>query len=54
MAQNSTSILDDLDTQRAANQSPDIGDLLGSVLGGGGSGGTSGLGDVLGSIFGKG
>ena len=57
MAQNSTSILDDLDTQRAANQSPDIGDLLGSVLGGGGSGGsggTGGLGDVLGSIFGKG
>ncbi|HET7582999.1 MAG TPA: DUF937 domain-containing protein [Candidatus Limnocylindria bacterium] len=45
------------DTQRAANQSPDIGDLLGSVLGGGGSGGsggTGGLGDVLGSIFGKG
>ena len=44
------------DTQRAANQSPDIGDILGSVLGGGGQGqpgGSGGLGDVLGSIFGK-
>ena len=43
------------DTQRAANQSPDIGDLLGSVLGGGQgqSGSAGGLGDVLGSIFGK-
>jgi hypothetical protein len=44
------------DTQRAANQSPDLGDLLGSVLGGGQgqAGGSGGIGDVLGSIFGKG
>jgi hypothetical protein len=41
------------DTQRAANDSPDIGDLLGSVLGGGGSEGKGGIDDVLGSIFGK-
>jgi len=42
------------DTQRAANEQPDLGDLLGSVLGGGsGSGQGGGIGDVLGSIFGK-
>ena len=43
------------DTQRAATESPDIGDILGSVLGGGQgqAGGAGGLGDVLGSIFGK-
>ena len=42
------------DTQRAANDSPDIGDLLGSVLGGEQSGeGKGGIDDVLGSIFGK-
>jgi hypothetical protein len=42
------------DTQRAANESPDIGDLLGQVLGGGsGQGQSGGIGDVLGSIFGK-
>jgi hypothetical protein len=39
------------DTRRAA-ESPDIGDLLGSVLGGGQSG-QGGIGDVLGSILGK-
>lgn len=43
-----------VDTQRAAGESPDIGDLLGSVLGGGSGSQTSGgIGDVLGSIFGK-
>lgn len=42
------------DTRRAANDSPDIGDLLGSVLGGqGGEGGTGDIGDLLGSVFGK-
>jgi hypothetical protein len=42
------------DTKRAANDAPDLGDLLGSVLGGGsGQGSTGGIGDVLGSIFGK-
>ena len=42
------------DTQRAANEQPDLGDLLGSVLGGGsGSEKGGGLGDMLGSIFGK-
>ncbi len=42
------------DTRRAADDSPDIGDLLGSVLGGGKSGESGGgIGDVLGSIFGK-
>ena len=42
------------DTQRAANEQPDLGDLLGSVLGGGsGSAQGGGIGDVLGSIFGK-
>jgi hypothetical protein len=42
------------DTQRAANEQPDLGDLLGSVLGGGsGSDKGGGLGDMLGSIFGK-
>ncbi|HEX6129301.1 MAG TPA: DUF937 domain-containing protein [Candidatus Limnocylindria bacterium] len=42
------------DTQRAASEQPDLGDLLGSVLGGGsGSEQGGGLGDVLGSIFGK-
>ncbi|HET6746223.1 MAG TPA: DUF937 domain-containing protein [Candidatus Limnocylindria bacterium] len=41
------------DTQRAANDSPDIGDLLGSVLGGQSGEGKGGIGDVLGSIFGK-
>ncbi|HET7521383.1 MAG TPA: DUF937 domain-containing protein [Candidatus Limnocylindria bacterium] len=41
------------DTQRAANDSPDIGDLLGQVLGGGSGQAQGGLGDVLGSIFGK-
>ena len=42
------------DTRRAANESPDIGDLLGSVLGGqGGEGGTGDIGDVLGSVLGK-
>ena len=42
------------DTQRAANEQPDLGDLLGSVLGGGSrSGQGGGIGDVLGSIFGK-
>jgi hypothetical protein len=42
------------DTQRAAGDAPDLGDLLGSVLGGGGAGqGEGGIGDVLGSIFGK-
>ena len=43
-----------LDTPRAANKQPDLGDLLGSVLGGGsGSAQGGGIGDVLGSIFGK-
>lgn len=42
------------DTKRAADDSPDIGDLLGSVLGGGqGAEGKGGIGEVLGSIFGK-
>lgn len=42
------------DTQRAASEQPDLGDLLGSVLGGGsGAEQSGGLGDVLGSIFGK-
>ena len=42
------------DTRRAANDSPDIGDLLGSVLGGhGGEGSTGDIGDLLGSVFGK-
>ena len=41
------------DTQRAAGESPDIGDLLGSVLGGGQGAQAGGIGDVLGSIFGK-
>jgi hypothetical protein len=45
------------DTQRAANEQPDLGDLLGQVLGGGqgqGQGqGQGGIGDVIGSIFGK-
>jgi len=40
------------DTQRAADGSPDIGDLLGSVLGGGDGKQGGGLGDVLGSILG--
>jgi hypothetical protein len=40
------------DTRRAADESPDIGDLLGSVLGGKQSG-QGGIGDVLGSILGK-
>ena len=40
------------DTKRAADESPDIGDLLGSVLGGGQSG-KGGIGDVLGSILDK-
>ena len=39
------------DTRRAADESPDLGDLLGSVLGGGS--GQGGLGDVLGGILGK-
>ena len=42
------------DTRRAADEQPDLGDLLGSVLGGGsGSGQGGGIGDVLGSILGK-
>ena len=41
------------DTQRAAKDSPDIGDLLGSVLGGGSSGQAGGIDDLLGSILGK-
>jgi hypothetical protein len=42
------------DTRRAADEQPDLGDLLGSVLGGGSGGsGQGGLGDMLGSIFGK-
>ena len=42
------------DTRRAANDSPDIGDLLGSVLGGqGGEGSTGDIGDLLGSVLGK-
>jgi hypothetical protein len=43
------------ETKAAADESPDIGDLLGSVLGGGQSSGKSsgGIGDILGSIFGK-
>jgi hypothetical protein len=40
------------DTQRAADGSPDLGDLLGSVLGGGADGQQGGLGDLLGSILG--
>ncbi len=39
------------DTRRAADESPDLGDMLGSVLGGGS--GQGGLGDVLGGILGK-
>jgi hypothetical protein len=45
------------DTQRAANEQPDLGDLLGQVLGGGSSQGQGqgqgGIGDLIGSIFGK-
>lgn len=42
------------DTRRAVNDSPDIGDLLGSVLGGQRGEGTTGdIGDLLGSVFGK-
>ena len=41
------------DTQRAAANSPDIGDLLGSVLGGSSSGQGGGIDDLLGSILGK-
>jgi hypothetical protein len=42
------------DTKRAADEQPDLGDLLGSVLGGGsGQAQGGGIGDVLGSIFGK-
>ena len=45
------------DTQRAAGESPDLGDLLGSVLGGGQGNragqASGGINDVLGSIFGK-
>ena len=41
------------DTQRAATNSPDIGDLLGSVLGGSASGQGGGIDDLLGSILGK-
>jgi hypothetical protein len=41
------------DTQRAANEQPDLGDLLGQVLGGGGGSGQGGIGDLLGSILGK-
>jgi hypothetical protein len=40
------------DTRRAADEQPDLGDLLGSVLGGSGSG-EGGIGDMLGSIFGR-
>lgn len=40
------------DTQRAADGSPDLGDLLGSVLGGDADGKQGGLGDLLGSILG--
>ena len=40
------------DTQRAADGSPDLGDLLGSVLGGGAHDQQGNLGEVLGSIFG--
>ena len=39
------------DTQRATDDSPDLGDLLGNVLGGG-NGKSGGIGDVLGSILG--
>jgi hypothetical protein len=42
------------DTRRAAQESPDIGDLLGSVLGGqGGEGSAGDIGDLIGSVFGK-
>jgi hypothetical protein len=41
------------DTRRAVNDSPDIGDLLGSVLGGQGEGTTGDIGDLLGSVVGK-
>jgi hypothetical protein len=42
------------DTERAANEQPDLGDLLGQVLGGSGGGqGQGGIGDVIGSIFGR-
>ena len=41
------------DTQRAATNSPDIGDLLGSVLGGSAGGQGGGIDDLLGSILGK-
>ncbi len=41
------------DTQRAANEQPDLGDLLGQVLGGGSGQGQGGIGDVIGSIFGR-
>ncbi len=41
------------DTQRAANELPDLGDLLGLVLGGGSGQGQGGIGDVIGSIFGR-
>jgi hypothetical protein len=41
------------DTQRARNDQPDIGDLLGTVLGGAGQGQGGGIGDLLGSLFGK-
>ena len=42
------------DTRRAASDSPDIGDLLGSVLGGQGTEGSTGdIGDILSSVFGK-
>ena len=39
------------DTQRATDDSPDLGDLLGNVLGEG-NGKSGGIGDVLGSILG--
>ncbi|HET9539795.1 MAG TPA: DUF937 domain-containing protein [Candidatus Limnocylindria bacterium] len=41
------------DTQRAATNSPGIGDLLGSVLGGSAGGQGGGIDDLLGSILGK-
>jgi hypothetical protein len=42
------------DTERAANEQPDLGDLLGQVLGGSGGGqGQGGIADVIGSIFGR-
>ncbi|HEX6140939.1 MAG TPA: DUF937 domain-containing protein [Candidatus Limnocylindria bacterium] len=40
------------DTARAAQEQPDLGDLLGSILGGGQSGGKGGIGDFLGGILG--